>query len=135
MNKVPFVAAITASLLCFVSTTQAANPSAETILRCFFVYAPILETGEDLRHHELFQFGQARVGWIGGYNQANQFNPEYKRVFEANLAANKRIARELKKSLTKAVKSRNQSLFSSVIDEAISCDRSIGITTKFIPKI
>lgn len=135
MNNVSFAATVAISSLFFVSAAQAVNPSFETISRCFFVYAPILETGEKLLHPELFQFGQARIGWVGGYIQANQSNLEFKRVFEGNLAANKRAGLELEKSLMKAVASRNQSLFSTIINEAISCDRLIGITTKVIPKM
>jgi hypothetical protein len=135
MNNVSFAAIVAISSLFFVSAAQAANPSFETISRCFFVYAQIFEAGEKLTHQELFQFGQARIGWVGGYVQANQSNPEFKRIFDGNLAANKRAGLELGNSLMKAMASRNRLLFSAVINEAISCDRLIGISTNFIPEM
>lgn len=122
-------------LMAVLSSSAMANPSFETISRCFFVYASILQSGENLPHPELYHFSQGRIGWIGGYLQANQSNPEFKRVFEGNLAVNKRAGAQLEKSLMNAVASRNQSQFSAVINEAVDCDRLIGIATKFIPKM
>jgi hypothetical protein len=134
MKFASFAAIATISSLCFFSTAWAANPSFETISRCFFVYSPIFEAGKKLPHPELYQYGQARLGWIGGYIQANQSNPEFKRVFDGNLEANKRAGMEFEKSLMNAVASRNQSLFSAVINEAVNCDRLIGITI-IIPRM
>lgn len=119
----------------FSFSAHSAEPSFETISRCFFVYAPIFEAGQDIPHTELFHFGRVRVGYIGGYLQANKSNPYFKQVFEGNLSANKRAGIQLENSLKAAVFSRNQSLFSSVINEAVTCDRQIGIRTDFLPKL
>lgn len=125
----------TLTLCCFASTVGAANPSFEIVSRCFFVYANILQAGERLPHPEIHQFGLEKIGWVGSHLQAHQSNLEFKRVFEVNLAANKRAGVQLEKSIMDAVASRNQAQFSAVINKAVECDRLIGITTKFIPRM
>lgn len=119
-----------------VSTwTWAADPTYQTISRCFFVYAPIAQVGRDYSHAELFQFGQARVSWIGGYIQANQSNLAFKQVFESSLAANKRAGIQIENALISALDNRNQSQFSWAVNQAISCDRLIEIRTDFLPRL
>jgi hypothetical protein len=135
IKTVRFLAIVAISCISFADIAQAENPSFETISRCFFIYASVIQSGEKLPHPELYQFGLGRVGWIGGYVQASQTNIEFKRIFEANLAENKRAGKKLEQSLMAAVISRNQIQFSNDINEAINCDRLIGITTKFIPKM
>lgn len=118
-----------------LSTAQAQmpNPSYEAVSRCFFVYAPITELGRDLPHAQLFQFGQPRIGWTGGYVQANQNNASFKQVFENNLDRNKRMGIQLESTLKLAIQSRNQSQFSAVINQAVECDRVLGIRTATLP--
>ena len=128
--------AILASIIfCSPSSGQILNPSFETVSRCFFVYAAITELGRDLPHPQLFQFGQPRVGWVGGYMQANQSNATFTRVFEGSLPRNKEMAVQLQSSLRRAISARNQSAFSSVIDQAIACDRALGIRINFVPSL
>lgn len=129
-----FTIIATVSSLCSFSA-YSAEPSFETISRCFFVYASIFEVGRDIPHTDLFHFGQVRVGYMGGYVQANKANPHFKQVFEGNLSANKRSAIDLENSLKTAISSRNQPVFTSVINEAVTCDRQIGIRTDFLPKL
>ena len=113
----------------------AADPSYETISRCFFVYAPIAQVGRDRPHAELFQFGQARAAWIGGYLQANKSNSAFKQVFEGNLEKNKQAGIQIENVLVRALNTKDQSRFSWAINQAISCDRLIGIKTEFLPKL
>jgi hypothetical protein len=134
MKNKNFIVMATVATLSSLSA-HSAEPSFETISRCFFVYAPIFQVGRDVPHTELFQFGQVRVGYMGGYVQANKSNSHFKQVFEGNLSENKRAGIQLESSLKSAISSRNQSLFSSVINEAVACDRQIGIRTDFLPKL
>ena len=106
---------------------QMANPSFEAVSRCFFVYAPITQLGRDMPHLQLFQFGQPRMGWIGGYTQANQNNASFKQVFESNLKENKRMAGEIETSLKQAIFTKNQRQFSNILSKAVDCDRTLGI--------
>lgn len=129
-----FAVMATASTI-FSISAHATEPSFNTISRCFFVYAPIFQVGRDIQHTELFQFGQVRVGYMGGYVQANKLNPHFKQVFEGNLSANKRAGIKLEYTLKEAISSRNKQLFSSVINEAVNCDRQIGILTDFLPTL
>ncbi len=132
MTKTNRLVMVMVSMLCSF-LTHAADPSFEKISRCFFVYAPIFQVGRDTPHTELFHFGQVRVGYMGGYVQANKSNPHFKQVFERDLSTNKQFGIHLEGLLKAAIAARNQSLFSSVINEAVICDRSIGITTNSIP--
>lgn len=122
-------------LFCSASHGQILNPSFETVSRCFFVYAPITEFGRDLPHPQLFQFGQPRIGWVTGYIQANQSNSTFKQVFEANIGKNKEMAVQLESSLRRAISARSQAAFSSVMDQAIACDRALGIRTSVLPSL
>ena len=118
-----------------VFIAQAASPSYETVSRCFFVYAGIIEAGRDSQHSEVYSFAQSRVGWVGGYVQANQENQEFKQVFEAGLRANKQVGLQLKATLISAISSRNVQSFSIAIQEAAKCDRLIGIHTGSGPRL
>lgn len=117
------------------STAQAqlTNPSYEAVSQCFFVYSPIAELGRALPHAQLFQFGQSRIAWVGGYIQANQNNTSFRQVFEINLERNKRMAIQLESSLKRAIQSRNQSQFLIAINRAIDCDRMLGIRATALP--
>lgn len=112
-----------------------AAPTFDVISRCFFVYAPIFQVGRDRPHTELFQFGQPRVAWVGGYVQANRDNPTFKRVFEANLDANKRAGIKIEETLVQALNTGERGRFSWAINEAISCDKLVGIRTDFLPRL
>jgi hypothetical protein len=114
---------------------SSADPSIETISKCFFVYAAIYQVGRDYPHTELFQFGQVRVGWIGGYVQAIKSNTAAEQVFKTNLEANKQAGNQIKEVLESALNTGDQSRFSWAINQAISCDRSIGIKTGFLPHL
>ena len=117
------------------SSAQAQSPSYETVSRCFFVYAPITQLGSDLPHAQLFQFGQPRIGWVGGYVQANQSNAAFKQVFESNLDRNKHMGMQLETSLRQAILSRNQGQFASLLNQAVDCDRALGIRTAPLPTL
>jgi len=116
-----------------VTAAQMKYPSYEEVSRCFFIYAAIFEVGRDHNKPQLFQFGQTRSSWAGGYVQANQNNQAFKRVFENNLAANKRTAIQILDSLPTAIANRNQSAFNAIINQAVVCDRSFGIRTSGLP--
>lgn len=116
-------------------SVYSAEPAFETISRCLFVYGAIFEVGRDTPHADLFHFAQVRVGYMTGYVQGNQGNPRFKQVFEENLSANKRSAINLQDSLKAAISSRNKYVFSSVINQAVACDRQIGIRTDFLPTL
>ena len=136
MQTPSFIAlAITLAVAAPVARAQMTNPSYETVSRCFFVYAPITELGRDLPHAQLYQFGQPRIAWAGGYVQANQNNVAFKQIFESSLEKNKRMAVQLENSLKQAVATRNQSQFSSAIEQAVACDRALGIRTAGIPAL
>ena len=135
MRLICFAAGIAGLVACSAASAQPASPSFETISRCFFVYAPITEVGRDLPHPQLFQFGQPRMGWIAGYIQANQSNARFKAVFEGRMAENKRFGVQLEQKLKQAIAARNQSQFNAVVNEAVSCDRQIGIRTDFLPRL
>lgn len=128
---VPFVAATVA----FPNSILAADPSYETMSRCFFVYAPIAQVGRDRPHPELFQFAQGRVAYIGGYVKANKANRAFEQVFKSKLEANKQAGIHIEEVLVTALNGRDQSRFSWVINQAISCDRLIGIRTDFLPRL
>ncbi|MDI4634720.1 hypothetical protein J7U46_16790 [Pelomonas sp. V22] len=112
-----------------------ATPSFETVSRCFFVYAPITELGRDLPHQSLFHFGQPRIGWAAGYVQANQNNAVFKQVFESNLEKNKRAAVKLETMLRRAIQSKDQGQFQRAINQAVDCDRALGIRTSDLPNM
>lgn len=112
---------------------QTINPSYETVSECFFAYAAITETGRDSPHPQLLQFGQARLGWAGGYFQANQSNAVFKQVFESGLQGNKRMAIQLQSSMKQAITSCNKSQFVRLMDQALECDRKMGIRTEPMP--
>jgi hypothetical protein len=97
------IATFVITLLVPVVHAQMTNPSYEVVSRCFFVYAPITELGRDLPHPQLYQFGQTRIGWAGGYIQANQNNAAFKQVFESNLDQNKKMARQIETALKQAI--------------------------------
>jgi hypothetical protein len=134
MKNIILLFVVALSTLCSLPA-RSADPSFEIITRCAFVYAPIFQAGRDIPHTELFHFGQVRVGYIGGYLQANKLNPQFKQVFESTLSANKQAGVQLESSLKRAISTRNHTLFSSVINEALDCDRLVGIRTDFIPKM
>ena len=134
-NPLFIALAITLGVSTPVARAQMANPSYETVSRCFFVYAPITELGRDLPNAQLYQFGQPRLGWASGYLQANQNNTAFKQIFESSVEKNKRMAIQLENSLKQAVATRNQPQFSSVIEQAVACDRALGIRTTSIPAL
>lgn len=67
--------------------------------------------------------------------QANQSNAAFKQVFESSLEKNKKMAIQLESSLKQAILKRNQNQFSSVIDQAVACDRALGIRTSGTPEL
>jgi hypothetical protein len=130
-----FVSVLAALQWLYAGAAHSTEPSFEEISRCFWVYGSIFEAARDLSQPELFQFAQSRVAWVGGYIEANKSNAIFKKVFERDLQAHKRSAVHRYNSVRTAISSRNQSLFSSLIGEAISCDRQIGIKTGAIPRL
>lgn len=111
----------------------AAEPSDETVSRCFFVYAPIFEAGKDLQNQLIFIYGQKRIAWAGGYVQAKQKNLSFKRVFENNLPENKKNGLALKNRLTKAIKSADVNEYLAVMSIARQCDQRLGLPSNDIP--
>ena len=109
--------------------------SFEDVSRCFWVYAPIVQTGRDFPHDELFQFAQARMVWFDAFLKANQGNPALKTVFENGITQYKQAGLRLQDSLQEALSTNNGRIFASVMDAAVSCDKTLGIRTQSIPRM
>jgi hypothetical protein len=71
------VLAITIAALT-VHHARAVEPSFEVVARCVFIYGGIFEAGRDLNHADVFQFGQARLGWVGGFFSSQQIQSSFR---------------------------------------------------------
>ncbi len=127
-----------ATLFCASNLTvsaQQVNPPLEEVARCFFIYAAITEVGRDLQKPQLFQFGQSRSSWAGGFLQANQDNPQFKKVFESNLQANKQLGIRILDALPQIIRTKDIGRFTAILNQAAACDRTVGIRTAGFPPI
>lgn len=105
------------------------------VSKCFFVYGPIIDVAKNVGHRDLFTFAQARIGYVAGFLRANEASPRFKQIFEGNLTRNKAAGRQLESRLSNAIQSGSETLYKGVIQEAIACDRQLGIRTEFIPPL
>ena len=119
------------AVLLSISVVYGAEPNHETISRCFFVYAPIFEVGREIKNQELFIYGQKRFVYIADYMKAN--NPEFNKVFEANLQVNKQKGIALGNRLKKAIYSRDINAFIQIMNIARNCDMQLGLQSEDIP--
>ncbi|WP_168366004.1 hypothetical protein [Dickeya zeae] len=115
------------ALLTATGIVRASTPSPQTIIKCFFVYAPIFETGKNVGSKQLEKYGQLRVSWMGGYIQSHQNDESFKSISTKKLEEYKSHGVILEEKLTRAIKTKDQPLFNSVLDEATECDRQVGI--------
>ena len=119
----------------FAVNSYASSPSYKVVSKCFFIYAPITETGRDMNIQSIFSYGQKRMSWIGGYIKANEKNSSFTKVFEDNIATNKKYAIILENKLRKSIKEKNAAEFNTIMSYSIGCDRTLGIKSTDVPKI
>lgn len=110
-----------------------AKPNYETVSRCFFIYAPIFETGRDLQIQPFVLYSQKRIAWATGYIQAQQNNIAFKKVFEDNLTSNKKNGTTLEETLKNAIRSGNTNAYFQVMNVARNCDLQLGLPSNEIP--
>ncbi|MCK0506071.1 hypothetical protein [Aromatoleum anaerobium] len=72
---------------------------------------------------------------IKPYIDSNIANPHLKKIFEDNLVSNKVLGKKIEVTLLKSISQRDAIGFSWVFQEAVTCDRELGIATTFIPKL
>lgn len=134
MKKLALVFIIALPIL-FVVNSYASTPSYEAVSKCFYIYAPIAETGRDMNIRSIFSYGQKRISWIGGYMKANEKNTIFTKVFEENIAINKKYAVILENKLRKAIKEKNTIEFDTIMGYSIGCDRTLGMKSTDIPQM
>ena len=117
------------------SNASDAAPSHDDIARCFWIYAPMHELAKEMQLVQLQSFTLGRVGWLGGYLQANINNQQFKYSFENDLKNKKSQGIAMKESMRDAIVSMNEKKYEEIISKAIECDKIIGIKTEFIPPI
>lgn len=112
-----------------------ANPSYDSISKCFWVYAPIHELAKDLRLQDLQFFTQGRIGWFTGFIQANKGNQLFNNAFNFQLEERKTAGLKMKEELRYAIQSGNNMSYQKIILKAIDCDKLLEIPTLSIPEI
>ena len=128
---------LTLALLTFCIATVAYPREDITfdIVRCFFVYGPIVQVGKDISHAEIHRFGQDRMTALKPYIDSNVADPHLNKVFQDNLVRNKAFGKAIEETLLKSIFQRDEKAFLSVFQEAVTCDNKLGIATTFIPKL
>lgn len=121
--------------LIVVGNTSKAAPSHDDISRCFWVYAPMHELAKEMQLVQLQSFTLGRIGWLGGYTQANINNQQFKYSFESDLKNKKSQGIAMKGDMREAILSMDEKKYEEIISKAIVCDKIIGIKTEFIPLI
>lgn len=112
-----------------------ATPSHDEIANCVWIYAPIHELAKEMGLIQLQSFTIGRIGWLGGYFQANIDNPQFKIAFETNLQDKKQKGLLMKKRMREAILSKDKKTYDEILSKAITCDKTLGIKTDFIPAI
>lgn len=122
------------TLFCALDPAAAVAQSYETMSRCFFVYAAVVEVGRDWPHAQLFRYGQYRMNWFTEYLEQNQSNADFSRTFEAHLSNNKRLAEDIKASLQEAITSASRVDLDVAMYESRDCDDALGISGNDVPE-
>lgn len=123
-------------IILFLSTPSNSTPlNFKTVSKCFFIYAPITETGRDMNIPSIFIYGQKRMAWFMGFMKANENNEEFTYAFDVNLKKNKGFAIALEKQFRSSIKQQQRESFDEIISFANGCDRFLGIKTKDSPSL
>lgn len=117
----------------YAGTAHSIEQKYSVLSRCFFIYAPIFETGKKLQNSAVFIYGQKRISWVGGYIQGQQNNPAFEAAFEHDLKINKKAGIDLDSRLAKAILTSNVEEYSAVMAVARECDKLLGLPTNDIP--
>lgn len=119
----------------FGSTGARAAPFDDEVVDCVWIYAPIHELAKEMKLTQLQSFTLGRIGWLGGYFQANINNPQFKNSFNLNLEQKKRTGLMMKNRMREAILLMDKVTYDEILLKAIKCDKTIGIKTDFIPAI
>ena len=112
-----------------------AQPNYIAVSNCFWVVAPIHELSMEMQLNELWSFTQGRVGWLGGFLQANKGNKDLDAAFGFDLERKKAAGLAMKEELRQAITRKNATKYQQIISRAVACDQVIGIRTDFIPRM
>ena len=105
------------------------------VSNCFWVIAPIHELSREMQLNELWSFTQGRVGWLGGFVQANKGNKDFDAAFGLDLERKKAAGLVMKEELRHAITRKDASKYQSIISQAVACDKVMGIRTDFLPRM
>jgi len=123
-------------MMLFLSTPSKSAPlNFKTVSKCFFIYAPITETGRDMNLPSIFTYGQKRMAWYMGFMKANEDNEKFTSAFDVNLKKNKGFAIALEKQFRTSIRKQQRNNFDEIISFANGCDRFLGIKTKDSPSL
>ena len=111
------------------------GPSFAHASRCYWIYAPIAQTGRDFPHAELLRFGQERLKWYDAFFKRNKGNPELKRVLENSMERYEPSGLKFHNLLQEALSTSDPKMFAAAMEAAVTCDKILGIRTQFVPKM
>ncbi len=105
------------------------------VTNCFHIIAPIHELSREMRLNDLWSFTQGRLGWLGGFIQANIENKDFDAAFKFELQRKKLAALAMKEDLRRAITRGDAAEYQRIIGRAVACDQVMGIRTDFVPRM
>lgn len=109
------------------AVAQMSGARAESVSRCFFVYAPMYEVSAKTNDDKLRSYATQRLMYVRGVLESSMTDPLFKRVFEQNLSKNKGAGVRIEQGLMEAHRNGDAAQYNSEVSKASACDKELGL--------